>query len=36
MRIHVCLHTTFPMYLGIWVSVFPGNGNFEPRFDVPA
>lgn len=32
---HICLHTTFPMYAGIWVSVFPESGNFDPRFDVP-
>lgn len=25
-RVRVCLHTTFPMYTGIWVSVFLESG----------
>lgn len=27
---------TFPMYIGIWVSVFLESGNFDLRFDARA
>ena len=32
----VCLHTTFPMYTGIWVSVFLESGFSSLDFGVPA